>query len=239
MEQLHLGHIETKELPAAKFEEFSPVTMVHLEKCSESPTLINGNNNVTVKTYSEDEETAYSDAQQDINIGSEALPLKLQNITTISITNSISCEDNSGPKTKTYEEDCDPLSNFIMLRSKKVAASCQTNNNEENQISANDESALNIEVSSESVKALKTDSVQESGQQDLSSFIIEVQASASQCRAYHLLEAAAIPVLEDLKGCAVSVAVAVTGTFSTLAFDHTRFFLKHQEKVISDSVKQG
>lgn len=107
-----------------------------LTECSESPTLINGNNNVTVKTHSEDEETAYSDAQQDINIGSEALPLKLQNITTISITNSIRSEDNSGPKTKTYEEDCDPLSNFIMLRSKKVAASCQTNNNEENQISA-------------------------------------------------------------------------------------------------------
>ncbi|XP_051875911.1 protein shortage in chiasmata 1 ortholog-like [Pristis pectinata] len=31
MEQLHLGHVETKESAAAKLEEFSPVTMVHLE----------------------------------------------------------------------------------------------------------------------------------------------------------------------------------------------------------------
>ncbi|XP_069779148.1 protein shortage in chiasmata 1 ortholog [Narcine bancroftii] len=232
-EQLHLGHVETKELPTANLEEFSPVSIINFEKCSESPALLNGNN-VTIKTYPEDEEM-YSHTYQDINIGNEVLPLQSQNITTISTISSISSEDKCGPMTETYQEYYDPLSNFIMLRSKKAPDPCKTNNDIENQTTAIDESVHNIEVNSDSMIP-KIDSVQESRQQDLSSILIEVPASASQCQAYYLLEAAALPVLKDLKGSALSVAV--TGTFTTLAFDHTRFFLKHQEKVVSNSVKQ-
>ncbi|XP_062905049.1 protein shortage in chiasmata 1 ortholog [Mobula hypostoma] len=235
MEQLHLDHVETKASPATKLEEFSSVTTVHLEKCFESPTLLNENNNVTIKTYSEDEETSYSQTHQDINIRNHALPLQSQNITTISEMSSINSEDKCGLMTKEYQENCDPLSNFIMLRSKKVPAICQTNKDNENQFASIGGSVHDIDVNSELVSP-RTDSVQESGQQNLNSSLIEVQASASQCQAYHLLEAAAIPVLKDLKGCVVFVAV--TDTFTSLAFDRTRFFLKHQEKLVSDNVKQ-
>ncbi|XP_072113281.1 protein shortage in chiasmata 1 ortholog [Mobula birostris] len=235
MEQLHLGHVETKASPATKLEEFSSVTTVHLEKCFESPTLLNENNNVTIKTYSEDEETSYSQSHQDINIRSHALPLQSQNITTISEMSSINSEDKCGLMTKEYQENCDPLSNFIMLRSKKVPTICQTNKDNENQFASIGGSVHDIDVNSELVSP-RTDSVQESGQQNLNSSLIEVQASASQCQAYHLLEAAAIPVLKDLKGCVVFVAV--TDTFTSLAFDRTRFFLKRQEKLVSDNVKQ-
>ncbi|GCB77962.1 hypothetical protein scyTo_0015744 [Scyliorhinus torazame] len=63
-----------------------------------------------------------------------------------------------------------------------------------------------------------------------------VQLENSQCQAYCLLEATATPVLKHMKGFAIHMAA--TGTFTTLAFDHTRFFLKHQEKVVSDAAKK-
>ncbi|GCC29622.1 hypothetical protein chiPu_0008065 [Chiloscyllium punctatum] len=63
-----------------------------------------------------------------------------------------------------------------------------------------------------------------------------VQLEKSQRQAYYLLESTAIPVLKQLKGCAIHISAE---TFTTLSFDHTRFFLKHQEKVVSDSAKQG
>uniref|UniRef100_UPI00398F58DB protein shortage in chiasmata 1 ortholog isoform X2 n=1 Tax=Pristiophorus japonicus TaxID=55135 RepID=UPI00398F58DB len=235
VEQLHSGYDETNELLTAKLEEFLPITMVQLEKYSDKAALINENNNVTVKTYLEDKEATYSCAYQGTHTGYKALPLQSQNISTISHKSSIDSEDSCGTRIKTYQEDCDPLSNFIMLRSKKVSAPCQTKSDSENQIITSDGNVYSIAVSSESVTP-QIDSVQEISQQELNSTLLEVQASDSQCQAYYLLEATATSVLQHLKGCAIHKAG--TGTFSTLAFDHTRFFLKHQEKVVSDGVKQ-
>ncbi|XP_064260027.1 protein shortage in chiasmata 1 ortholog isoform X5 [Passer domesticus] len=59
----------------------------------------------------------------------------------------------------------------------------------------------------------------------------------SQCQAYCLLEEAAIPVLKDLTH--LGVLASVTWSFDSVKFDHTRFFLKQQEKVICDNFKQG
>ncbi|XP_067838452.1 protein shortage in chiasmata 1 ortholog [Heptranchias perlo] len=230
-----LSHDETKELLTAKLEEFSPVTMVQLEKCSDNATLINGNNNIFINTCSENKEATYSYTHQDINTGYKVLPLQSQNVSSISHKSSIDSEDSCDIFIKTYQEDCDPLSNFIMLRSNQVPAPCQTKGDSEKQMITIDESVYNIAVNGESVTP-KIASVQETNQQDLNSTLVEVQASDSECQAYYLLEATATPVLKHLKGC--DVHMAVTGKFTTLVFDQTRFFLKHQEKVVSDGVKQ-
>lgn len=55
-----------------------------------------------------------------------------------------------------------------------------------------------------------------------------------QAQAYHILEAAAAPVLKELTKLDMQ-----RWRFATLNSDNTRFFLKQQEKVISDTLKQG
>lgn len=59
----------------------------------------------------------------------------------------------------------------------------------------------------------------------------------SQCQAYCLLEEAATPVLQDLTD--LGVLASVNWSFDSIKCDHTRFFLKQQEKVISDLFKEG
>jgi len=59
----------------------------------------------------------------------------------------------------------------------------------------------------------------------------------SQCQAYCLLEEAATPVLKDLTH--MHVLASVNWSFDSIKFDHTRFFLKQQEKVICDRFKEG
>uniref|UniRef100_A0A663FC14 Uncharacterized protein n=1 Tax=Aquila chrysaetos chrysaetos TaxID=223781 RepID=A0A663FC14_AQUCH len=59
----------------------------------------------------------------------------------------------------------------------------------------------------------------------------------SQCQAYCLLEEAATPVLKDLTD--LGILASVNWSFDSVKCDHTRFFLKQQEKVISDLFKEG
>ncbi|XP_015508117.1 protein shortage in chiasmata 1 ortholog isoform X12 [Parus major] len=63
------------------------------------------------------------------------------------------------------------------------------------------------------------------------------QLEKSQLQAFFLLEEAAIPVLKDLTH--LGVLASVTWSFDSVKFDHTRFFLKQQEKVICDNFQQG
>ncbi|KAL2293980.1 hypothetical protein Nmel_007688 [Mimus melanotis] len=68
-------------------------------------------------------------------------------------------------------------------------------------------------------------------------YYIDRPEDESQYQAYCLLEEAAIPVLKDLTH--LGVLASVTWSFDSVKFDHTRFFLKQQEKVICDNFKQG
>ncbi|XP_038660083.1 protein shortage in chiasmata 1 ortholog-like isoform X3 [Scyliorhinus canicula] len=237
VEQLDAGHDEVEEL-TAKLEEFLPVTIVQLEKCSDNVALIYENSNTSIKPYPEEKETTYSYAHQEISTEYKTLPLQSQ-LPTTSHKSCIDSEDSCNTRMKVYQEDCDPLSNFIMLRSKQISTPCQTKSDNENQMPDQvpvDKSTNNSSVSSKSETPNK-DFAQGTNQQDLKNALIEVQASDSQCQAYCLLEATATPVLKHMKGFAIHTAA--TGTFTTLAFDHTRFFLKHQEKVVSDAAKKG
>ncbi|XP_072447411.1 protein shortage in chiasmata 1 ortholog [Chiloscyllium punctatum] len=235
VEQLHLGHDEVKEMLTAKLEEFSPVPMVQLEKCTDNTALINATK-VSIEMYPENKEATYSSTHESISIGYKTLTLQSQNLPTISHKASIDSVDGYNTMMKAYQDDSDPLSNFIMLRSKQVSApDCQTKSDNENPTYPVDESITKIEVSSK-LEMPKIVSVQENDQQDQNRTLINIEASESQRQAYYLLESTAIPVLKQLKGFAIHISAE---TFTTLSFDHTRFFLKHQEKVVSDSAKQG
>lgn len=59
----------------------------------------------------------------------------------------------------------------------------------------------------------------------------------SQYQAYCLLEGAATPILKDLTH--LGVLASISWSFDSIKFDHTRFFLKQQEKVICDRFKEG
>ncbi|KAH1169086.1 hypothetical protein KIL84_013676, partial [Mauremys mutica] len=83
-------------------------------------------------------------------------------------------------------------------------------------------------------KATLTEKIEQENQGSIS---VKIQASESQCQAYRLLEATATPVLKELMH--LGILAAVNWSFATVKFDHTRFFLKQQEKVICDIFKQG
>ncbi|KAJ7417542.1 hypothetical protein WISP_64060 [Willisornis vidua] len=78
---------------------------------------------------------------------------------------------------------------------------------------------------------------EEKKQESEDSATVNIQASESQCQAYLLLEEAAVPVLRDLT--CLGVLASVKWSFDSVQFDHTRFFLKQQEKVVCDNFKQG
>ncbi|XP_044284064.1 protein shortage in chiasmata 1 ortholog [Varanus komodoensis] len=63
---------------------------------------------------------------------------------------------------------------------------------------------------------------------------IEIKASESQLQAYHILKVAVAPIVKELMSLGLN-----NWRFATLNFDDTRFFLKQQEKVISDTFQQG
>ncbi|NXJ07102.1 SHOC1 protein, partial [Odontophorus gujanensis] len=66
---------------------------------------------------------------------------------------------------------------------------------------------------------------------------VKIRASESQCQAYCLLKGAATSALKDLK--CLGVLASVSWSFDNIKFDHTRFFLKQQEKVLCDHFKEG
>ncbi|XP_026502260.1 protein shortage in chiasmata 1 ortholog [Terrapene carolina triunguis] len=158
----------------------------------------------------------------------------------------VSFEPNSSTKsqkTPPFEQsrqcgdDSDLLSSFIMLRSKHVFIQNEEKNNVDRQ-----KDALEIKVCPEVLKqdspaVCKATLTEKTEQENQGSISVKIQASESQCQAYHLLEATATPVLKELMH--LGILAAVNWSFATVKFDHTRFFLKQQEKVICDIFKQG
>ncbi|XP_039399113.1 protein shortage in chiasmata 1 ortholog isoform X2 [Mauremys reevesii] len=158
----------------------------------------------------------------------------------------VSFEPNSSTKsqkTPLFEQsgqcndDSDLLSSFIMLRSKHVFIQNEEKNNVDRQ-----KDALEIKECPEGLKedspavckATLTEKIEQENQGSIS---VKIQASETQCQAYRLLEATATPVLKELMH--LGILAAVNWSFATVKFDHTRFFLKQQEKVICDIFKQG
>ncbi|NXE36298.1 SHOC1 protein, partial [Ptilorrhoa leucosticta] len=136
-----------------------------------------------------------------------------------------------------WANDDSDLNNFIMMRSKHTVTQ-----REEKYYVGRPEKVVqpeeqHIHVHKEDNLVCETVKTEEKTQENEDSITVNIQASESQCQAYCLLEEAAIPVLKDLTH--LGVLASVTWSFDSVKFDHTRFFLKQQEKVICDNFKQG
>ncbi|KAM5298495.1 protein shortage in chiasmata 1 ortholog [Ctenodactylus gundi] len=132
------------------------------------------------------------------------------------------------------EHDLDPLSNFIMLRNKYKT---HTSNTEvaDHSGDGNEECSLAVQEENPTVFVSKTpEKINEKRGEDN---IMDILASESQCQAYCFLQAVAAPIFKKL--ICLCTLPAANWTFATVAFDQSRFFLKEQEKLISDATYQG
>ncbi|XP_066468709.1 protein shortage in chiasmata 1 ortholog [Tiliqua scincoides] len=130
---------------------------------------------------------------------------------------------------RTRRDDFDLLSNFIRLRSKHMINQMEETRIVDIQEAGNTkkESAV-FENLNSSVATVVTEN---QAKEDEDIVTIQIKASESQFQAYHILEATVAPVLKELG--------MHNWRFATLSFDDTRFFLKQQEKMLSDTFKQG
>ncbi|NXL70163.1 SHOC1 protein, partial [Leptocoma aspasia] len=136
-----------------------------------------------------------------------------------------------------WASDDSDLNNFIMMRSKHTVTQ-----REEKYFVDRPEKVVQPEEQHKSVHKdddsfCETVKTEEKTQENKNSVTVNIQPSESQCQAYCLLQEAVIPVLKDLTH--LGVLASVTWSFDSVKFDHTRFFLKQQEKVVCDNFKQG
>ncbi|NXK41691.1 SHOC1 protein, partial [Piprites chloris] len=136
-----------------------------------------------------------------------------------------------------WDNDDSDLNNFIMMRSKHRLRQREEKNypDRPEKVLQPEEQHMHVHKEDDSVcEIVKTE---EKNQENEDGVTVNIQASESQCQAYRLLEEAAIPVLKDLTH--LGVLASVNWSFDSVKFDHTRFFLKQQEKVVCDNFEQG
>ncbi|NXJ25132.1 SHOC1 protein, partial [Dicrurus megarhynchus] len=136
-----------------------------------------------------------------------------------------------------WANDDSDLNNFIMMRSKHTVIQREEKYYVDRPEKVVQPEEQHMHVQEVDVSVCETVKTEEKTQENEDSVTVNIQASESQCQAYCLLEEAAIPVLKDLTH--LGVLASVTWSFDSVKFDHTRFFLKQQEKVVCDNFKQG
>nr|XP_020646797.1 uncharacterized protein C9orf84 homolog [Pogona vitticeps] len=151
-------------------------------------------------------------------------------------TNSISRNKVPAPSElpRKNGDDFDLLSSFIMLRSKQMVTQNEESKDVEIQeevLNAQEETPPSENHDSPVVLNATVPLEKQTKENEIGSIV--VKAAESQFQAYLILEAAAAPVLKEL----VSFGI-YNWSFATLNFDDSRFFLKQQEKVMSDTFKQ-
>ncbi|CAN0308015.1 unnamed protein product, partial [Bubo scandiacus] len=136
-----------------------------------------------------------------------------------------------------WDNDDSDLSNFIMLRSKYTLTKREENSDVDSPEKVLQPEEQHMHVHKEDSPVCETVRIDEKKQENEDSVTVNIQASESQCQAYCLLEEAATPVLKDLTH--LGVLASVNWSFDSIKFDHTRFFLRQQEKVIRDHFEEG
>ncbi|NWX15590.1 SHOC1 protein, partial [Aegotheles bennettii] len=140
------------------------------------------------------------------------------------------------PATKWDNDDSD-LSNFIMLRSKHTLIQREGKGDVDSPEKVLQPEEQHMHVHKEDSSVCETVRTEEKEEENEDSVTVNIQASESQCQAYYLLEEAATPVLKDLTH--LGVLASVNWSFDSIKFDHTRFFLKQQEKVLCNHCNEG
>ncbi|NXM36361.1 SHOC1 protein, partial [Oxyruncus cristatus] len=150
---------------------------------------------------------------------------------------SSSCSEKPASLATKWDNDDSDLNNFIMMRSKHTLRQREEKNYVDRpaKVLQPEEQHIHFHKKDDSVcEIVKTE---EKTQENEDGITVNIQASESQYQAYRLLEEAAIPVLQDLTH--LGVLASVNWSFGSVKFDHTRFFLKQQEKVVCDNFEQG
>nr|XP_030113537.1 protein shortage in chiasmata 1 ortholog [Taeniopygia guttata] len=138
-----------------------------------------------------------------------------------------------------WANDDSDLNNFIMMRSKYTVTQREEKYyvDRPEKVVQPEEQHMSVHKEDDSFcETVKTE-IKTQENKEYYSIAVDIQPSESQCQAYCLLEEAAIPVLKDLTH--LGVLASVNWSFDSVKFDHTRFFLKQQEKVICDHFKQS
>ncbi|XP_023800111.1 uncharacterized protein C9orf84 homolog isoform X4 [Cyanistes caeruleus] len=136
-----------------------------------------------------------------------------------------------------WANDDSDLNNFIMMRSKHIVTQREEKHYVDRPENVVQPEEQHMCVHKDDDSVCETVKIEERTPENEDSITVNIQPSESQFQAFCLLEEAAIPVLKDLTH--LGVLASVTWSFDSVKFDHTRFFLKQQEKVICDNFQQG
>uniref|UniRef100_A0A803K376 Shortage in chiasmata 1 n=1 Tax=Xenopus tropicalis TaxID=8364 RepID=A0A803K376_XENTR len=154
--------------------------------------------------------------------------------------NSISSNCNTSHlESQTHSADTsDLLSDFIMLRSRKSQDSCHIYVKESSLKETKDVDASCPESSL--VNCFTSDGITELRSKDEPECLIlskNIPPAERQCLAYRILEAEALPILNKLVD--LNVPACMNWNFSSICFDRTQFFIRQQEKLVTDILNMG
>ncbi|XP_056374635.1 protein shortage in chiasmata 1 ortholog isoform X3 [Hyla sarda] len=225
------------------------VSMLHSSSSQNNVTCMDTSNNADITTDNMKVDTHGDNADK----AKECLPLTqdkkqyptpVKEILSVSYVSQASSSQQQSKKIvdgglsghdNQEKEDCDLLSSFIALRTKSSIGHSECKHEEKVLSQANDaqkrrsttkENAMFRNIISKSMP-------EEFPKQQM--ITVHVALSGSQRQAYHVLQAAAKPVLNKL--VCLEVVECMNWNFASVPFDCTRFLLRKQEKISSESGK--
>ncbi|OCU00729.1 protein shortage in chiasmata 1 ortholog [Xenopus laevis] len=142
-------------------------------------------------------------------------------------------------ETQTHSSDASDLLNaFIMLRTRKP----QDSSNivvKESPLKENKDLDISCPESNLDNYFTCDDITELSSKEEVESLLQfnHIPPAENQCLAYRILEAEALPVLNALVD--LNVPACMNWRFSTICFDRTRFFIRQQEKLVTDILNMG
>ncbi|XP_032532182.1 protein shortage in chiasmata 1 ortholog isoform X6 [Chiroxiphia lanceolata] len=210
----------------------SAVSSAEVHSTNTSGGELTGGNNRKIKV---EEEICFLNQEKKTPKPSESVSCKGVS----SKVHSSSCSEKPASfalATKWDNDDSD-LNNFIMMRSKHTLRQREEKNYVDRLEKVLQHEEQHTHVHKEDDSVCEIVKIEGKTQENEDGITVNIQASESQCQAYCLLEEAAIPVLKDLTH--LGVLASVNWSFDSVKFDHTRFFLKQQEKVVCDNFEQG